>query len=552
MMLNDRLQSNERWVLLLILVLFLFAVFASSGDEVGLPFGMPKTLNEGWTIYHQGEVVGVANLPREKRVPTGDAIAAQRVLPEDFEHRQTIRLRSSMADMKVYLDGKLLYEGGTGERQRFPHIPEASLWIFLDIPEASQGKVLRIETASAIRVMSGRINDIVYGSPSELVGEMMAGQRVPIIMTLFILSTGLLSFLAVGVIGFKNANRLHYLGIFSLSGGLWLLSEMDLFQLFTTNQYLVGTISYVLLPVAIWSFIKFMVAGALERYRRIMATMGWCFILYLLMSMVLQMFYGVNYITLWPLLILMLIGMILVVYGLLIYEYRRFGTTDALKYLFFVSVLILAVLTEGILFLTGRFMTISSYSNLGIGLFLLLLVVDTLKHVSLMQEKEGEARYLEEIAYKDPLTGGGNRAAFEKTVDRLLAEGEKTTFRLTMFDLNNLKQINDVHGHKVGDMALEDFYEGLTQAYDNDAKAYRIGGDEFMVIQYNVQEGYHQRAMVKLEAFMAEKGLERGYHFKTACGSAVYDHSIGFGDFKHRVDMAMYANKKQIKSEMGI
>lgn len=77
-------------------------------------------------------------------------------------------------------------------------------------------------------------------------------------------------------------------------------------------------------------------------------------------------------------------------------------------------------------------------------------------------------------AETDPLTGLGNRRAFERALERPDAETE-----IVAFDLNNLKALNDIVGHQAGDDLFRRTGEAIRQA---NARGFRMGGDEFVVI----------------------------------------------------------------------
>ena len=89
-----------------------------------------------------------------------------------------------------------------------------------------------------------------------------------------------------------------------------------------------------------------------------------------------------------------------------------------------------------------------------------------------------------EGAVIDPLTGMLNRAALRDRVGELAAQAgiNRQTVGLVAVDLDHFKQINDVHGHGVGDAVLRDVAYRIRRelrAYD---LAYRLGGEEFLVL----------------------------------------------------------------------
>lgn len=89
-----------------------------------------------------------------------------------------------------------------------------------------------------------------------------------------------------------------------------------------------------------------------------------------------------------------------------------------------------------------------------------------------------EADVLERLSETDPLTGLLNRRAIEREFEALRAQGFAL---LAVIDLDRFKSVNDVHGHSVGDAVLKAVAEALQQN-DSDCRAYRLGGEEFMLL----------------------------------------------------------------------
>ena len=100
-------------------------------------------------------------------------------------------------------------------------------------------------------------------------------------------------------------------------------------------------------------------------------------------------------------------------------------------------------------------------------------------------------RSLEELATRDHLTGTYNRRA----ADERLAEDVKRAERgggalsLTLLDLDQLKPINDAHGHRAGDACVVHFAEVLSRNVRAGDWIARWGGDEFVVGMWYTQEG---------------------------------------------------------------
>lgn len=84
----------------------------------------------------------------------------------------------------------------------------------------------------------------------------------------------------------------------------------------------------------------------------------------------------------------------------------------------------------------------------------------------------------------DPLTGAGNRIALRDTLTREieLARRHDSDLAVLMIDLDNFKQVNDKHGHIVGDLVLKKLVNALRLANRQTDLSFRYGGEEFMVL----------------------------------------------------------------------
>ena len=95
---------------------------------------------------------------------------------------------------------------------------------------------------------------------------------------------------------------------------------------------------------------------------------------------------------------------------------------------------------------------------------------------------------LNAIAYIDPNTGLPNRRSCEHELSKGEIFGEKEAVCCFMFDLNNLKEVNDTLGHSYGDLLISSFATILHRAAPKGMFVGRIAGDEFMGILRNTTE----------------------------------------------------------------
>lgn len=81
----------------------------------------------------------------------------------------------------------------------------------------------------------------------------------------------------------------------------------------------------------------------------------------------------------------------------------------------------------------------------------------------------------------DDLTGVFNQKKLRKDLKKSM--GKK---HVLFFDLDNLKEINDTHGHLVGSDVIKNFGKYLNKSLGKLGKVYRYGGDEFVFISYKI------------------------------------------------------------------
>jgi diguanylate cyclase (GGDEF)-like protein len=138
-------------------------------------------------------------------------------------------------------------------------------------------------------------------------------------------------------------------------------------------------------------------------------------------------------------------------------------------------------------------------------------------------------------ANTDPLTGLLNRRSLENEVRALMRKG--TTFSLVFADLDHFKQLNDTHGHDMGDRALRLFARTLRRAMRDTDLVARYGGEEFVVVLPDVDAAgavrAFDRARLELEVALSDGRVPP---FTVSAGvvdtneSVPFDELIGLAD----------------------
>ncbi len=154
-----------------------------------------------------------------------------------------------------------------------------------------------------------------------------------------------------------------------------------------------------------------------------------------------------------------------------------------------------------------------------------------------------------EMAYRDPLTGLGNRKAFDEQLGQALLRAASGGSELALLYLDRFKEVNDRFGHDIGDALLRTVAERVRSTLRQPDKAYRLGGDEFAVLLEDSQENNPQRLAERLLAALVQPialNGERIDFVTPSIGIALYPRHAGDAEGLVRAaDSAMYEAKRQ-------
>lgn len=169
---------------------------------------------------------------------------------------------------------------------------------------------------------------------------------------------------------------------------------------------------------------------------------------------------------------------------------------------------------------------------------------------SLVLMREQEDAKLQLAAHCDQLTQLPNRCLFNMRVEQAIARAERSgqEFGLFFIDLDNFKQINDEHGHMVGDRVLYCVSKRMSESVRKEDTLARLGGDEFVLLIESFDD--------KQELHLIAQKILSTYQIPVNVGSKDHkiDASIGISRFPidgdsvlnliKRADKAMYSAKK--------
>ena len=480
-------------------------------------------------------------VPGKCDVPAGEPLVIRSVLPQDY-HENTIAIRSSLENVRIYIGGELRALYDTENTRPFGK-NSASGYVFCETSGEDAGQEVRIELQSFTDKYSGVVNTVYCGDKLDIWAYMFHCYFMVTLIACTMLFAGLVVLIISLVLDiiYKTRFDLEYLGWCMLLGAVWMLGESKLRQLFVSNASILSNMCFfvvMLCPVPIMFYIDSVQQG---RYRKVYHVAECITCVNFVLCTALQLLNIADFISTMFLSHLVIAGTFLTIFITICRDLIK-GTAKHYKLpLIGLVAAMIAVMLE----VTAVYRVVSlSGIFIATGLVVLLVVtlIQTMDHIRELElARQREAR--ESLDY---LTGLPMRHKGEKLILEKMQEHDGC---LGFVDMDNLKKINDVYGHKAGDRALRLVGAMLTECMEN-AVVCRLGGDEFLFYLPEASEEEMNMRMRKLfESFGAAKNLTAETSpASLSCGLCMCRQGGNFEEYYIKADKALYYVKQNGKN----
>jgi diguanylate cyclase (GGDEF)-like protein len=162
--------------------------------------------------------------------------------------------------------------------------------------------------------------------------------------------------------------------------------------------------------------------------------------------------------------------------------------------------------------------------------------------------------HMKRLAITDDLTGLWNRRHFMQHLQDEVDRGRRydQPFSLAMIDIDHFKQINDAHGHVVGDRVLADMGRLLRKLGRSSDLICRYGGEEFMVLMPMADKDHAAMAAERLRVAICDHIFPRRKKLTVSIGVASFPTDGGnAADLLKRVDAALYEAKRDGRNRVA-
>ena len=417
-------------------------------------------------------------------------------LPDDFT-QTSFAIRSSLQDVRFYVDGELRSEYHT-DKTRLNGKNSASRYVFCPTSEKDAGKMLQIELTTHTDNYSGVVNTVYCGDKGDIWASIFRDYGLETIIAFFLLFVGLVTIIFSVALGIAYHTRfdMEYLGWCILMGAAWMLGESKLRQLWIPNVSILSAVCFLVILLCPVPVLIYMDSVQKKRYTRMYHAIGYAAVADFVVCTLLHLAGVKDFIETFPVSQGILVITFLAVcttFGIDFFRKRagEYGLTLIGMLIAMMSVVVEVVSTYYVVVLSGIFT--------GIGM-LVLLFANIVRTVQSVRDMEIQKKRIEKENY-DHLTGLPMRSRGEAMIADLIMEQDGC---LVFCDMDNLKKINDIYGHKAGDRALG-CLGTLLKDVGEPSVACRLGGDEFLLFLPEATKDQAQERIKQLFAQFIEK-----------------------------------------------
>lgn len=179
-----------------------------------------------------------------------------------------------------------------------------------------------------------------------------------------------------------------------------------------------------------------------------------------------------------------------------------------------------------------------------LGAIILALMVYVRAQRVRLRSDEKEAQ---QLARADPLTGMGNRRAFDEALAAEVARARRarSTASIALIDIDGFKRLNDSFGHLEGDRLLRLTAAAIGRALRGGDRGFRWGGDEFVLLLPDTPYGGAEEALARIAAeIMGSCSAPDGRALTVSWGIAELDRDVTPNELFAQADLALMGHKR--------
>ena len=537
-------------ILLAVLLLYLLITCVDSANEQQTFVGEHTQWNKGWLLVDSNGNNSQATLPQTLAYGNGSATLS-RVLDDRVEKTDSVLcLCSKYEDIKVILDGEILYSY-PNEQSALSDITGIT-YHYIDLPEDATGRELTIrysfQGASTTRYEL-RAPEF---APKEIFLKRAANSAIPFtVIAVVVALAGLVIFIMTLRVQNNQtlSNTFWNIGVFALLFAVFLCVSSPYAPFLLGNPLGRHFLTYAMVLLMPIPFVSLFYGQTDEKYRKYQIIAVILNFVNAAAQTLLALLGVVDFRTLLPVTFLLtLFSMGTVIVG--IYFSKNSGE-DA-PWINDTAVLVgLGAAVDLLLCIIGH----PSYCGclfftIGVLLFLIAQFSYFLFAYFGQFRTNVETMLLKEMAYKDMLTGIGNRNAYELYLTDITARPPGDRMYGLIADINDLKRTNDTYGHEMGDTIIVEVGDILFKIFGKNGSCFRVGGDEFVAFIRGMSAEQMEQHIAEFKGELEKYNEDHTPAIRVALGYAETepDDYRNMKAFLRRIDKMMYEDKRSGKA----
>lgn len=542
--------KNLEWVLLFLMIgVLAFVIRGVKGQQNDHLAQEIVSLTDGW-YYLKGEEKISVTLPAEIEVDEEVLTLYHDELGQEAEGK-TITTRGASYEMTIAVEEQKLYEYSDAAFPRNDQM-KAKLDCCAILPTQLEGKTLEM-TFYGEASQSFQIPEVYMGTGNAVTNFHYKNAAMTLILVLVMAFLALVAFgvaIYLRIVKMKDC-RFANISCFLLICGIWCATDSSIIQHMTGLSPITCVISFyafMMLAVPLVHFLRNTIA--LKKYR-IWDWLQAAFYVNAIAQGLLNYFGVFEFIEMLFVVHLLLVASVVIAAWILIKEYLADGAQEIKVILGAFVMLSAGGLLSMVLYWLLEIPYYEMIFECGILIFVLLLLAGIVISMTDNVRFKTEMLVFQRLAKEDRLTGLKNRMAFEEYLTELQTKAAAfENVALIFLDLNQLKLVNDCHGHNAGDELLIASARCIQNTFGAEGNCFRIGGDEFCAIIENPMKTEQEWYDI-LDNEIQTYNKKSRFHMSIARGLSYLKDENGMiktmSNWKYEADVKMYENKGRMK-----
>lgn len=562
------MQQSKRQRILFTIIYLLFAVGLAFSVRFGFVSVQSKLMekqavrvSDEWSYQavRSDKFIPVAEFIRRYPMESGRPYTMVGILPETLIGGEALYFHSQNLNLNIFIGGERVYslesKGGKGYTGDVENI--------VPLPNGSEGQPIRIEYYSKGTYRYKPIDAVYIGRESQFVKSVFLKDLILLLIAFLCVVFAIVQLISAIIMHGKNGTQLYYLSWVSCLYGIWMFGTSGVLDFFTNYRLSSHGLSCLALsmisyPLLVYFCMQHNIKGATaDCVLKVVSGLNFPLVLILKFVFHVPLEYSV----------LFSYGLICICFARVLFElfrqlrvsinnYQGKGKGNLKGITFGVCILAIGTVIDMARIIFSADNGWFYFSPVGFFCMMFLLSGRSLANALDMIQLGKKSETVQQLAYFDILTQVYNRTALNEDMEKLeKVKKEKKNLGIVVFDVNNLKWVNDNLGHLAGDKLLQDAARVIRDGFEGYGKAYRFGGDEFVVVIEERAKEKYAFGIQQMEELLIKQNAacKRDERVSIAYGVSYYDASDDktLWQVHEAADEQMYERKRRMKARMN-